>query len=158
MLCVLGYFSMAPLVSSSRLENAQVQLQIFSQLTDAESADEYNELSSTPIARNISIHKARAFLEKIWQVSFRYIDGDLFAMDFTGGVHATGRHELIRCFAPERSLNIASELDFDIRGDIWVPDHSVRPKRRLNPKSTPTLIIEFASAESLKSVYRYNWL
>jgi hypothetical protein len=149
---------MAPLVSSSRLENARVQLRRFSQLTDAESADEYNEWGGTPIVRNVSIHRARAFLKKIRQVSFRYIDGDLFAVDFTGGIHATGRHELIRCFGPARSLFIASELDFDIQGDIWIPDHSLGPKRCLNPNSTPTLIIEFASAESLKSVYRYNWL
>jgi hypothetical protein len=77
---------------------------------------------------------------------------------FTGGVHGFGRGELIRCFTREESLLFGIEVDFDTRGDIWVPDHSFRPKRNLNPNSTPTLVVEFASAESLKSVYRYNCL
>jgi hypothetical protein len=149
---------MAPLVSSSRLENTRVQLQRFSQLTDTESADEYDEWGDTPVARNISIHRARAFLEKIRQVSFRYIDNDLFAVDFTRGVHGFGRGEFIRCFTREESLLFGTKVDFDIQGDIWVPDHSFGPERSLISNSTPTLLVEFASAQSLKSVYRYNWL
>jgi hypothetical protein len=101
---------MAPLVSSSRLENVQVQLQKFSQLRDLESADEYNEYGGTPVARNVSIHMIRTFLEKIRQVSFRYIDRELCAMDFTKRVYGIDQGELIRCFACEESLFFGIEV------------------------------------------------
>ena len=86
---------MAPLVSSLRLQEAEVKLIDHSKTTDEESEDEYNQYNGIPVASGVTIKRARAFLERKHRMSFCYINEEFFAVDFNGPIHSHGRMEII---------------------------------------------------------------
>lgn len=123
-----------------------------SETTDEESEDEYDEYNGIPVASYVTINKARTFLEKKHGISFRYINEKLIAVDFGGNIHSFGRGEIARPFATEGSLFFDSSQNFELQGDFLVSDHSLGSNRSFNPNMPPTVIVEFASAESLEFI------
>jgi hypothetical protein len=152
-------YAVPSLVSSSKLENARVQLIKQSQESDKKAEDAYEDYDGILVTSNMPIKKARAFLESESKrgMLFRYIDKELFAVHLIGEFHVHGRMEFIRSFSTVISLFLSAKKSIEIQGDILVPDHSIGPQRSLlpHPTRTPTLVVEFASSESLTSVYRY---
>jgi hypothetical protein len=87
------FYAMPSLVSSSKLENARIQLSKQSRESDKEGEDAYEDYDGISVASNMSIKMARTFLDlesKLKQgMSFCYNDKELFAVDLIGEFHGS---------------------------------------------------------------------
>jgi hypothetical protein len=119
---VLDYYytgTMALLVSSLRLQEARAQLINHSKTTDEESEDEYDQYNGIPVASCVTINKARAFLETRCEMSFRYIDKKLFAIDSLASFIRRVGEKLHESLQPNRLYSLVRQLTLSYKETSW---------------------------------------